>query len=236
MITFVEVAIGSDGELGCRRCGASSTQPHVRRASDVGAELASIATGWRYGPGPNVSFIGIEPFVHPELPQLIAAATSAGFSRVRLRTDGGALAKADNAAGAFSAGVRHLEIVLLGSAKTHDERSGRSGLFDDAAAGATAFSRAAESSAVSITARIPVCRHSVFDVAGAVVAAAALGASAATIDASGLKWSTDREALLDAALETATVNRVAACVINWDGGWTAPYDRTPWQSLPGVTQ
>jgi len=236
MIAFAEVAIGSGGFTRCCRCSPSQALGQPAALDEVAAALASVARAWSGGPGPNVTFIGFEPFSHPALPRLIEAATSQGFERIRLRTDGGALAQPGNAAGAFAAGVRHIEITLLGASELHDRLTGRPGLSSTVGTGVRAFEDAAEqaSAAVSVTVHLPVCRHNVAGLAEAVATAARLGAVAVTLDAGGLPASDGNRALLAAALETATVNRVAAHVEGWAAeapAFSSTYDRAPWQDM-----
>ncbi len=62
---------------------------------------------------------------------------------------------------------------------------------------------------------VPVCRHNVGELPLIAAAAAGLGASAVTFSVTGLSERPEHAALLDAALETATVNRLAAHARGW---------------------
>lgn len=231
MIAFSEVSIGTGAFVSCVRCaaekGALASSP--RPAAEVLAELEQIARGWTHGPGPNCAFVGFEPFAHPELPRLIAAAAAAGFARIRLRTDGGALAQPGNADGALTAGVRQLELIVLAEGEAHDKLTGRPGLSAASMRGVAAFTSAAEraGATVALSALIPVCAHAVAQLPHAVGAAAGLGATSVTLEVSALPQTPENTALVRAALDTATINRIAASVIGWESGFAAPYDRTP---------
>lgn len=236
MLEFVQVPIGRGGIAPCREC-ARLAQTHERssprRAVEVAADARGDATrlaraadgspapgpgarpGPASGPGPNLVFTGFEPFAHPELPQLVGSAVDAGYERIRLRTDAGALAREGNAEGALHAGVRHFEIVVLGSRETHDRLTGRPGLFDAARAGASSVFAQAERLGVDIfvSGLVPVCRHNATVLAEAVASLASLGAAAVVIDtASHLPTLVE----LQPALDTAAVNAVAASVSSSD--------------------
>lgn len=230
MISFETVSIGDGWLLSCRRCSAQGAAGVPLPAAEVAAKLADVAAGWESAPGPNVCFVGMEPFLHPGLPQVIDAAVRLGFERIQIRTDGGALAQSRNAQGVLSAGVRHLEIVLLGVGPTHDALADRAGLFDAAVAGAQAFTAAAHSASVqaAVSVRVIACRHNAEHLPETLAAAASLGAISAVIDATALKPTAENERFIFSALESATVNRVAASVIGWSRPLDAPFDRAPW--------
>ena len=180
MIGFAQIALGVGEAVSCTRCSARA-ESVMHPAEQVAEQIAAVAAGWRGGPGPNLAFVGAEPFAHPALPALITAAVDAGCERIRLRTDGGALALSGNAEGAFRAGVRHIELVLLASdAGTHDALSGRQGLFATAVAGAAAFTAVARDAGqpVAITGYVPVCRHVEPHLPALIAAFARMGAAA----------------------------------------------------------
>ncbi len=230
MIEFAEVSIGRGQLPQCRSCAAqaASVQPAPRSLTEVAADLTRIAEAWGESPGPNCSLVGFEPFAHPELPKLIAAATAAGFTRIRLRTDGGALAQPGNADGALAVGVRQLELIVLAEGEAHDKLTGRPGLYAAMERGAAAFRSAAERSgaAIALAAFAPACRHSISHLPHALLGAASLGAESATIDVSALSATPANVALVRAGLDTATVNRVAAYVTGWPQVHDALYDRS----------
>jgi hypothetical protein len=225
VIEFAEVPIGRGGVLACEECGEGRA-PEPFAASKVAAALEGVAGATPRPEG--VTLAGFEPFAHPELPEIVASAVEAGFVRVRLRTDGGALGLHGNAAGVLAAGVRHIEVVLFGDPETHDRLTRREGLYQAALRGVRAFREAAASSGcgVFVSGVLPLCAHNIGVAAGAVVAFAEMGAGAVELDASRLP-AADR-VVLAAALDTATVNGMHAWVP--DGGFAAPYDRGPWKT------
>jgi hypothetical protein len=147
----------------------------------------------------------------------VEASRSAGVQRIGLRTDGGALAKSLNAQGVLRAGVHHFEIILLAAGDDGDRLAGRKGLSDARAAGLDELFRCAgnDSLPLAVTVTIPVCRHNVSLLSAAVAHAATLGAVCVHLVATNVREK-DR-AYVIAALDTAAVNGLAACV-------TAPDD------------
>jgi molybdenum cofactor biosynthesis enzyme MoaA len=229
LVGFYEVAIGEGGVLGCRRCTPAAAQGAVHPADSVIRCLDEIAAAVD-GDRRNVSFVGMEPFRHPELPLIVGAASQRGFARIRLVTDGGALARGGNAAGVIAAGVRQVELVLLGPPAVHDDLSGRPGLFAAAESGVASFVRAAESAgaAVAVSSVLRACPHNAAELPAAVAAAARLGVGAIVIDVADLKASQTNQDVVFAALDTATVNRVAASLRGWPDEGPAIYRRAPW--------
>ncbi|MCE5204044.1 MAG: hypothetical protein LLG24_07535, partial [Actinomycetia bacterium] len=140
-----------------------ATAPSPRSEGDILAEIAEIAEEWDALGRPNVFFEGFEPFAHPALPSLISAAADAGFARIGLETDGGALARPGNAAGALHAGVRHVKIRTLGLDRSADEICGRPGLSTSVLQGMHALSQAADDLGVvvAVSGVVPLCRHNV---------------------------------------------------------------------------
>jgi hypothetical protein len=231
MITFAEVQIGSGDVCPCVRCGAPSGSP--RTVADVHADYDAVREGWVYGPGPNALLTGFEPFAHPELPAVISGGAARGFERMRLRTDAGALSQGGNAAGLLSAGVRQLEVVLLGGQEAHDLLSGRPGLFDAARSGVSTFVGQAglARERVVVTGFVSLCRHSIEDAAQAVAALGSMGAVAVQLDAVSLPDTESNSRLLDAVLETATINRVAAFVTGWRRPVGSLREAPPWRII-----
>jgi len=178
VIRFVEIPLGHGSPCSCVRC-APKAESRFDSAEVIGARVADAVATWSDGPGPNVHFTGPEPFSHPELPALITAAAGLGIERIGLTTDAGALSVPGNAQGGLATGVRHLQVVMrAGSADTHDALCGRSGLFDAAVAGVSAFVAAAHASQFTavVTGLVPVCAHNVPEVPAAVAALARCGA------------------------------------------------------------
>jgi hypothetical protein len=177
MLEFVEVPLGSGGSGGCARCSRPET-PHYRPSFEVAAEVEAACRAWGRVAGPNVALVGPEPFASEELPAIVTAAVTSGVKRLRLDTDAAALGHPDSASKVLAAGVRHIRSTLLaGSAEAHDALAGKAGVFDSTVAGLLQFAAQAESSgiAVSLTARVPACRHNMHELPGAVIAAAETG-------------------------------------------------------------
>lgn len=230
MLEFVSVAIGAESEAGCVSCvNCGATGAGIPLPLDsVRAALLHFSESWSSGPGPNVVFTGLEPFAHPELPALIAAARAAGFVRIRLRTDAGALGLGSNARGALDAGVTQIEVVCLGDGVQMDRLAGKPGLAAAQAAGVAAFRTAAREAeaVVTVIGLVPVCRHNAALVPGAVARLASLGAVAVHLDAAGCP---PRErAHVIAALDTAAVNGIAGSV----SGLEDEELEAPWRIAP----
>lgn len=180
MLVFERVAIGTGHGIRCTRCHPDRDVPEYRSAADVLGDVQAAVVGWVGGPGPNVTLTGPEPFSHPELPAIVAGAIEAGVRRLRLEADGGAFAKAGNADGALGAGVRHVQVTLLGGTEgVHDALAGGPGAFDAATSGMAAFgdaARVADLDAI-VTVLVPVCRHNAVDLPATVGAAVRAGAA-----------------------------------------------------------
>jgi MoaA/NifB/PqqE/SkfB family radical SAM enzyme len=194
-------------------------------AEEIIAAVVEAAEHWSGGPGPNIALVGAEPFAHPALPQLIASAVDAGCERIRLRTDGGALAGSGNAAGALHAGVRHVELVALGGdAATHDRLSGRPGLFDAMMAGTASYAQTARSTerSVAITGHIPVCRHTAPQLSATVRALARMGAVSVLVEP--VNGFAPPASVVSDGQRAATVSGVAI-----HGPGFAPFAAEPWR-------
>lgn len=212
LITFVKIPIGTGGGLSCRACDASG--PSVEQFDSVEQLLAGVretTLEWDCGPGPNIAYVGPEPFHHPELVTLVRGAIEAGVERMCLSTDATALARGENAAGAVSGGVRHVEVQLLGgSAEIHDALSGRAGSFDAAISGMRALRDAgiAQSVPVLVCGRVRVCSHNVKDLPEAVLAFASVNASSVTLHFDGTVPAAVARPWVSAAIETGVINSV----------------------------
>lgn len=189
MLNFHPIALNDDPEahiLACTRC-ATPSQP-----ASTEAVLARIRAAAAFDaahpstPAPGVLFTQGEPFAHPGLVSIIDCARKENFTRIGMRTDGGALSDRANAAGCISAGVRFFEIVFLsGNPARHDELSGARGLFDAMHAGIThlrEFSQA-EHTDLAVTAYIPLCTHNAADFAATAQAALDAGIDAIRVEA-----------------------------------------------------
>lgn len=172
MLEFAPIRVGEGLPLSCTLC--SSPAPATYTSADAfAATLAKVPPS-----APGVALVGPEPFSHPELPKLIGACREAGFARIALESDGGALSVMSNATGALHAGVRHLWIRVLGAdAESHDGLARRPGLWAAMRAGLGAYRAAADGSglAVAVTAILPVCRHTLPSLSATVASCARLG-------------------------------------------------------------
>jgi MoaA/NifB/PqqE/SkfB family radical SAM enzyme len=211
LLRFAEVSLGSGGLPACTRCSTRGTfEP--RQGAEVTAEALAVIESWdcsAYGPGPNLSFVDAEPFLHRELPAIVFAAAEAGASRIRLCTGGEALSVSENAGGVLHAGVRHIEIVLLGGRLEHDRLAGRPGAFEALEHGTRVLGEAAgvRGTHIALTGRVPVCRHNLEDTPSAVAALAGLGASAVVLEVSDeAGMSVDASSWLSSACDTGVVN------------------------------
>jgi MoaA/NifB/PqqE/SkfB family radical SAM enzyme len=210
VINFVEIALGTGAACSCSRCAAPPAREFFS-AEVVGSRIASVVAEWADGPGPNVMLSGPESFAHPELPGIVASAAAAGCERIGLRTDAGALSIPGNAEGVLGAGVRHLQVVMLGGQGSHDRLADRPGLFDAASQGVRTFIAAALHGGehVAVTGMVPVCAHNVPELPAAVAALASVGAVAVEIAvqpaAAQVRGFSD---WLASAIDTGTVNGV----------------------------
>ena len=212
MLVFECVAIGSGSGVRCTRCHPDTDVPTYRPADEVLSDVRVVTAGWTGGPGPNVTLTGPEPFAHPELPAVVAGAIEAGVSRLRLEVDGGAFQRPGNAEGALGAGVRHVQVTLLGGTEgLHDALAGGPGAFDAATAGMAAFGEAVRVAGVDAiaTVLVPVCRHNVKDLPAAVGAAVRAGASSVLLRVEDGGIDLDAAApWITAACDTGEVNGV----------------------------
>lgn len=209
MLRFAEVSMGEGGVVACSRCAAPAPAAY-RSSADVIADVEAAVSAWD-GPGrANLSLAGADPFNHPDLPEIVAAAVGAGVSRLRVETAGAALGVGDNAPGAQSAGVRHACVTLLGNEGVHDVLAGAPGLFGAACAGMRAWTLAAQGSgsATFLSGAMPVCDHNAAEAPAVVAAFAGLGAREVTLRASAGLDVQRAGSWLAAACDTGTVNRV----------------------------
>ena len=209
MLRYAEVRVGGGAPLGCASCSPRSASAYDPSA-DVLARIAAVTKSWRGVPGPNVVLSGPEPFLHPELPALVAACVTGGAERVCIETDGGALAVGGNAEGALRSGVRQLRVRMLSAVEpAADGLTGRPGLHRAAGDGVRAFLAAAvqRDLAVAVTVVIPVCGHNLETLPATIGALASWGIHAVRLESSGPL--PDLAAVhLAATCDTGMVNRL----------------------------
>jgi hypothetical protein len=226
VLDFAEVSLGTGGDVRCGRCHGAADAVTFLDAATLAERIAEAAAG-AGAPGPNVALTGPEPFDHPELPLLVAAAARAGVARLRIDTDAAALSNHGNAAGSIAAGVRHVRVTLLGgSSGTHDALRGTPGACHAALAGLRAYTRAAaeQDAAVCATVLVPVCRHNIRDLPAAVAAAGEAGACSVLLRVE------DGGADFDAALPWMT----AACDTGVVNGVWVELEGVPYCMAPGA--
>jgi hypothetical protein len=129
----------------------------------------------------------------------------------------------------LDAGVRQVEVVLLGGEEAHDRLTGRPGLHAAALAGMRTFRDIAQAAGlrVFVAGRVTLCRHNAAAAAFAVADLASVGALAVHIDVGTLRAS-DEEGMR-AALETAAANGLAAFVTGNDFRPPRPQETAPWR-------
>ncbi|GAV31041.1 hypothetical protein emb_1d0279 [Coriobacteriaceae bacterium EMTCatB1] len=208
MLPFARIEVGSPSERRCRLCRPRQAQVTWRSVADVASELREVASDWTAPLGPNVFLGGAEPFEHPSLPSIVAAAVDAGFERVGIETDATALARGENARGSLLAGVRHLRAVLFGVGDLGDAMAGPPGFSAAALSGIERYAEVArrEGIAVAISAVVPVCKHNVDLLPVIVASAAAAGAGCVVLDAAE-PVAPAAAATVAAACDTGIVNR-----------------------------
>lgn len=209
MLPFARVEVGAPSTRRCRLCDPVGPGAAWRSVADVAAELQEVAAEWTAAVGPGVVLCGPEPFMHPSLPQIVAAARSAGFERIGIETDGIALGREENARGALSAGVRHLQAIVFAIGTLGDRMAGAQGAAAASLAGIERFSATASSSGlpVAVSAVVPVCRHNAEQLHLVVAAAARAGAGRVVLTAASPHVAVP-EPVIAAACDTGTVNRV----------------------------
>lgn len=209
MLEFAHIALGTGDGLSCTRCAPARAATYVP-ADELSARIRVVAERWNSGPGPNIILGGPEPFAHPELPSLVAAAVAAGVERICLETDGGALSVPANASGVLRAGVRHLHVRLLAADTVlADELSGIRGRAGDALAGIGAFLESADADAVrvAVTALVPVCQHNLTTLPATIAALARHGLHAVRLIPGG-PLPSGADSVLAAACDTGMVNQL----------------------------
>lgn len=203
MIQCAPITVGIGAPAGCTRCAPFLEATYLSVAEITSSlEAACGADG--------VALTGPEPFSHPQLPAVIAACREAGFVRIALETDGGALGVHGNAPGVLHAGVHHLWIRVLGADDaTHDARIGRPGRSAAARLGMVSYRAAALEAGrtVAVTAIVPVCSHLLPELPAVVVECGARGFDGVRLVFAGLLPGS-ASAVIAAACDTGMVNRI----------------------------
>ena len=138
MIPFHEVFVGSRCNLQCRECTARTTGVAGRSKSELIAAMSACAI-----PREGVLLAGGEPLIRSDIIELIHAARELEFPRIRLRTNGTALADPRVLHQLLSAGCHHFEVKLFAAEpRVHDRMTGVSGSLEQTWAGLELLRRA----------------------------------------------------------------------------------------------
>ncbi|MBS3957373.1 MAG: hypothetical protein KGZ40_07580 [Clostridiales bacterium] len=219
VLSFGRVAVGWGEAVSCGQCAPASLSGTAaagyRPAEEIIAELIAARS---VDLSAGVLFTGLEPLAHPALPRIISAATDAGVERIGISTSAALFIAGGNATGAIGAGVRVIEIPLLGpDAATHDAYAGQKGAFEASRAGVGRFRDAAEETEVrvAVRGRVDVCAHTTPILPQVIVTFASWGAASVELRVRG---SLPRSAIeqVHAACETGMVNGVWVAVAALD--------------------
>jgi len=131
MVPFQEIFIGFRCNLQCRDCAARATGVVARSKSEIIAAMSAFRE-----PREGVLFSGGEPLIRSDIIELVQAARELGFPRIRLRTNGTALADPRLLHHLLGAGCHHFEIKLFAAEpRLHDRITGVSGSLEQTWAG-----------------------------------------------------------------------------------------------------
>ena len=120
----------------CAQAGAPALAP--AGAEDLERTLAALRAT-----ADEVTFLGGEPTLHPDLPGAVATARRVGFRRVGIQTNGRRLAQPGYVSALSSAGLTDVHLSLHGASPAlHDHITGMEGSFAQALAGLTATRQA----------------------------------------------------------------------------------------------
>lgn len=179
MIRFKRCNLGVSQSVGCALCSGGKAIP--LSLPDIQANLENSLGIDTHNDDVGVLIGGIEPFMHPQLPEVISLLVLKGLKRVALQTDGGALANPQAAAGCMASGVRTFVIQLRGvDAPMHDRLSNAPGLFRAMEQGIAAVRQIAsdQNYSVAIVMQIELCPHNYMQLGELVRTALALGPDA----------------------------------------------------------
>ncbi len=222
VLTFIRIPLGTGNTVACTRCAVHAPVPVVHRA--VGEVVSAVTAALAAAPTSGVMFTGPEPFSHPSLPAIIGSAITAGAERIGVVTSAAALAYGENAAGSIGAGLRFIEVPLLGpDADSHDLLARSMGAFESTREGVARFRAAADAAGTRVAVRgtIEVCAHTVSQLSAAVVTFASWGASSIELHCTGPLDGRGVEHVR-AACETGMVNGVWVAVTGLQPGLLGP--------------
>jgi Radical SAM superfamily len=138
MVPFHEVFVGFRCNLECQECSARASGVAGRSKSELVAAMSACTE-----PREGVVLSGGEPLLRSDIIELIQAARELGFPRIRLRSNGTALADPRLLHHLLSAGCHHFEIKLFAAEpRFHDRITGVSGSLEQTWAGLELLRRA----------------------------------------------------------------------------------------------
>jgi len=167
VLQYKEIFLGSQCNnkcLYCPICHKDLPQP----------DLHSLLDSLKKRESDNVALYGGEPTLSKELFPIIDAARKNGFRRIKLITNGRALADAQFLYRVAAAGCRLFEITLWGShPPLHDHLTGTAGSFQETVRGLENLAGFPEDKFVCL--RIPVCKENYTDLGNTVATALSFG-------------------------------------------------------------
>lgn len=141
-----------------RRCDNACVfcaQPNETPTADAESSLRSMRATTD-----EVTFVGGEPTLEPELPALVAIARDVGYRRIGLQTNARMLGRGGLAGRLAAAGLTDVHGTLLGAdASVHDYHTGRAGSFVESMAGLGAARAAGVTVVVSAVVTRSNCRN-----------------------------------------------------------------------------
>ncbi|MBW1982793.1 MAG: radical SAM protein [Deltaproteobacteria bacterium] len=122
MVPFLEVFIGSRCNLECHQCPVAGQPPSESRQQIIDS-MHRVAP-----PREGISFYGGEPLLRSDIAELVAAARSHGFPRIRIRTNGTMLADIALLQQLTERGCHHFEVMIYAAEPhVHDSLTRKSG-------------------------------------------------------------------------------------------------------------
>lgn len=151
----IDVSIGETCNNNCTFC-INPTESWAPLAPDDA--LRTVISSCAEQGYVRLSFLGGEPTLHPQLPELVEHSLASGFEEVMLITNGRRLGEPGYAQRLYDAGVRRALFMLLShKARVHDQITRRKGSLREALKGALR----AQAAGIVVGANIPITRTNV---------------------------------------------------------------------------
>ena len=167
MLRYKEIFLGGRCNNNCLHCSAGHKESAQTDFNQIAESLNKNDEG-------NVSFYGGEPLLRNDLPEIISAARSNHYKRIRLITNGRAFSDVRLLQQVIAAGCRLFEIKLWGSNPAlHDHLTRVPGSFWETVNGLENLAGFGDDKFVCV--RIPVCHENYVDVENVTVAAMNFG-------------------------------------------------------------